>query len=65
MTFGKLYELKKCMVSFGGDPNIREPDIVRLLSLPVFPQEKATMEGRNIGDPHLAAWFGKIRTGQP
>lgn len=40
---------------------IREPDIERLLALPVFQQELAGMEGRYANHPRLMTWLGKIR----
>lgn len=57
----ELYELKV----HGFVPptiwRIREPDIERLLSLPVFQQELAGLEGRYARHPRLALWLGKIR----
>jgi hypothetical protein len=57
----ELYELK--VHGYFPPPiwKIREPDIERLLSLPVFQQELASMEGRYAGHPRLAAWLEKIR----
>ena len=60
----ELYELKV----HGFFPEeiwkIREPDIERLLSLPVFQQELASLEGRYTRHPRLTAWLEKIRSQQ-
>lgn len=61
----ELYELKVHGFFPSAIWKIREPDIERLLSLPVFQQELASLEGRYARHPRLAAWLGKIRAGQP
>ena len=58
----ELYELKVHGFFPPAIWKIREPDIERLLSLPVFQQELASLEGRYTGHPRLAAWLAKIRT---
>ncbi|WFU82246.1 hypothetical protein QA645_05735 [Bradyrhizobium sp. CIAT3101] len=57
----ELYELKVHGFFPPAIWKIREPDIERLLSLPVFQQELASMEGRYTRHPRLAAWLAKIR----
>jgi hypothetical protein len=61
----ELYELKVHGFFPAAIWKIREPDIERLLSLPVFQQELASLEGRYTRHPRLAAWLEKIRAGQP
>ena len=61
----ELYELKVHGFFPPAIWKIREPDIERLLSLPVFQQELASLEGRYAKHPRLAAWLGKIKAGQP
>ena len=61
----ELYELKVHGFFPPAIWKIREPDIERLLSLPVFQQELASFEGRYASHPRLVAWLGKIRAGQP
>lgn len=39
---------------------IREPDIERVLSLPVFQQELMTLQGRFARHPRFAAWLEQI-----
>jgi hypothetical protein len=39
---------------------IREPDIVRVLLLPVFQQELTAMQGRFAKHPRFAAWIEQI-----
>ncbi|MCP3379653.1 MULTISPECIES: hypothetical protein [unclassified Bradyrhizobium] len=57
----ELYELKVHGFFPPAIWKIREPDIERLLSLRVFQQELASMEGRYTRHPRLAAWLAKIR----
>jgi hypothetical protein len=57
----ELYELKVHGFFPPAIWKIREPDIERLLSLPVFQQELAGLEGRYTRHPRLAAWLEKIR----
>jgi hypothetical protein len=57
----ELYELKVHGFFPSAIWKIREPDIERLLSLPVFQQELASLEGRYARHPRLAAWLEKIR----
>lgn len=40
---------------------IREPDIERVLTLPVFQQELAALQGRFTRHPRFAAWIEQIR----
>jgi hypothetical protein len=57
----ELYELKVHGFFPAEIWKIREPDIERLLSLPVFQQELASLEDRYTKHPRLAAWLEKIR----
>ena len=57
----ELYELKVHGFFPPAIWKIREPDIERLLSLPVFQQELTSFEGRYASHPRLAAWLAKIR----
>lgn len=57
----ELYELKVHGFFPAEIWKIREPDIERLLSLPVFQQELASLEGRYTKHPRLVAWLDKIR----
>ncbi|MGY4380415.1 hypothetical protein ACVWZ3_008054 [Bradyrhizobium sp. i1.3.6] len=57
----ELYELKVHGFFPPAIWKIREPDIERLLSLPVFQQELAGLEGRYTRHPRLTAWLEKIR----
>lgn len=57
----ELYELKVHGFFPSAIWKIREPDIERLLSLPVFQQELASLEGRYARHPRLVAWLDKIR----
>ncbi|QPF92511.1 hypothetical protein [Bradyrhizobium commune] len=57
----ELYELKVHGYFPPAIWKIREPDIERLLSLPVFQQELASFEGRYASHPRLVAWLEKIR----
>lgn len=57
----ELYELKVHGYFPPAIWKIREPDIETLLSLPVFQQELATMEGRYTRHPRPASWLEKIR----
>lgn len=56
----ELYELKV----HGFVPptiwKIREPDIERVLSLPVFKQELAAVQGRFAKHPRFAAWLDQL-----
>ena len=61
----ELYELKVHGFFPAAIWKIREPDIERLLSLPVFQQELTSFEGRYASHPRLTAWLAKIRAGQP
>jgi hypothetical protein len=61
----ELYELKVHGFFPPAIWKIREPDIERLLSLPVFQQELASFEGRYTSHPRLTAWLGKIRGSKP
>jgi hypothetical protein len=58
----ELYELKVHGFFPAEIWKIREPDIERLLSLPVFQQELASLEGRYTKHPRLMAWLEKIRS---
>ncbi|MGX0966416.1 hypothetical protein AB7M63_006865 [Bradyrhizobium japonicum] len=60
----ELYELKVHGFFPPAIWKIREPDIERLLALPVFQQELAGLEGRYTRHPRLAAWLEKIRSQQ-
>jgi hypothetical protein len=60
----ELYELKVHGLIPSAIWKIREPDIERLLSLPVFRQELAALQGRLARHPRLAAWVEQIRTRQ-
>lgn len=57
----ELYELKVHGFFPTGIWKIREPDIERLLSLPLFQQELASLEDRFRGHPRLADWLKSIR----
>lgn len=57
----ELYELKVHGFFPPALWKIRESDIERLLSMPVFQQELAGLEGRYARHPRLAAWLEKIR----
>jgi hypothetical protein len=59
----ELYELKVHGYFPPAIWKIREPDIERLLSLPVFQQELTGMEGPYASHPRLVAWLEKIRGG--
>lgn len=61
----ELYELKVHGFFPSAIWTIREPDIERLLSLPVFQQELASLEGRYARHPRLADWLEKIRASKP
>lgn len=60
----ELYELKVHGFFPAAIWKIREPDIERLLSLPVFQQELASLQARYAKHPRLAAWLEKIRRQQ-
>ena len=60
----ELYELKVHGYFPPAIWKIREPDIERLLSLPVFQQELASLEDRYARHPRLTAWVQKIRSQQ-
>lgn len=60
----ELYELKVHGFFPSALWKIREPDIERLLSSPVFQQELAGLEDRYARHPRLAAWLEKIGTGK-
>ncbi|RXT43433.1 hypothetical protein [Bradyrhizobium betae] len=60
----ELYELKVHGFFPSAIWKIREPDIERLLSLPVFQQELVSLEGRYTRHPRLATWLAKIRAQQ-
>ncbi|MCC8942006.1 hypothetical protein CI1B_20980 [Bradyrhizobium ivorense] len=57
----ELYELKVHGFIPPAIWRIREPDIERVLLLPVFQQELATLEGRFAKHPRFAAWLEQIR----
>jgi hypothetical protein len=57
----ELYELKVHGYFPPAIWKIRELDIERLLSLPVFQQELVSFEGRYASHPRLTAWLAKIR----
>ena len=57
----ELYELKVHGFFPAAIWKIREPDIERLLSLPVFQQELASLQARYARHPRLTAWLEKIR----
>ena len=57
----ELYELKVHGFIPPAIWRIREPDIERVLLLPVFQQELATLEGRFAKRPRFAAWLEQIR----
>lgn len=57
----ELYELKVHGYFPPAIWKIREPDIERLLALPAFQQELATLEATYARHPRLAAWLEKIR----
>jgi len=56
----ELYELKVHGFVPPGIWKIREPDIERVLSLPVFQQELAVVQGRFAKHPRFAAWLDQI-----
>ncbi len=57
----ELYELRVHGFFPSAIWKIREPDIERLLSLPLFQQELASLEDRFKGHPRLADWLKSIR----
>jgi hypothetical protein len=57
----ELYELKVHGLVPLAIWKIREPDIERLLSLPVFRQELAALQGRIARHPRFARWVEQIR----
>jgi len=59
----ELYELKVHGFIPPGIWKIREPDIERVLSLPVFQQELAALQGRFTKHPRFAAWIEQIERG--
>ncbi|MGY4476357.1 hypothetical protein [Bradyrhizobium sp. USDA 3364] len=56
----ELYELEVHGFIPPGIWKIREPDIERVLSLPVFRQELAVVHGRFASHPRFAAWLARI-----
>jgi len=60
----ELYELKVHGFVPPGIWKIREPDIERVLSLPVFQQELAVVQGRFAKHPRFAAWLDGIGQGK-
>jgi hypothetical protein len=60
----ELYELKVHGLIPSAIWKIREPDMERLLSLPVLRQELAVLQGRFARHPHFAAWIEQIRQGK-
>ncbi|WP_156180235.1 hypothetical protein [Bradyrhizobium sp. LTSPM299] len=56
----ELYELKVHGFIPPAIWKIREPDIERVLSLPVFQQELAALQGRFTKHPRFAAWVEQI-----
>ncbi|QOZ31384.1 hypothetical protein [Bradyrhizobium sp. CCBAU 53421] len=60
----ELYELKVHGFVPPGIWRIREPDIERVLSLPVFQQELAVVHGRFAKHPRFAAWLDGIGQGK-
>jgi hypothetical protein len=59
-----MYELKVHGLIPSAIWKIREPDMERLLSLPVLRQELAVLQGRFARHPHFAAWIEQIRQGK-
>ena len=57
----ELYELKVHGFLPAAIWKIREPDIERTLSLPLFRQELAVLEGRFTRHPHFASWLKQRR----
>ncbi|UGA41986.1 hypothetical protein HU230_0026955 [Bradyrhizobium quebecense] len=55
-----IFELKVHGFVPPGIWKIREPDIERVLSLPVFQQELAVVQGRFAKHPRFAAWLDQI-----
>jgi hypothetical protein len=60
----ELYELKVHGLVPPAIWRIREPDMERLLSLPVFRQELASLQGRFARHPRFAAWIEQITQGR-
>jgi hypothetical protein len=56
----ELYELKVHGFLPSAIWKIREPDIERLLSLPLFRQELAALQDRFVRHPRFAAWLEQI-----
>ena len=56
----ELYELKVHGFVPPAIWKIREPDIERVLSLPIFQQELATVKSRFAKHPRFAAWLDQI-----
>jgi hypothetical protein len=56
----ELYELKVHGFVPPAIWKIREPDIERVLSLPVFQQELAAVQGRFAKHPRFAAWLDQL-----
>ena len=56
----ELHELKVHGFLPPGIWKIREPDIERVLSLPVFRQELAALQGRFAKHPRFTAWLEQI-----
>ncbi|MGY3578847.1 hypothetical protein [Bradyrhizobium sp. USDA 4504] len=59
----ELYELKVHGFLPSAIWKIREPDIERTLSLPLFRQELAALEGRFTRHPRFASWLEQLRRG--
>jgi hypothetical protein len=57
----ELYELKVHGYLPSAIWKIREPDIERTLSLPIFRQELAALESRFARHPRLASWLEQVR----
>jgi hypothetical protein len=57
----ELYELKVHGFLPSAIWKIREPDIERLLSLPLFRQELTALQDRFVRHPRFAVWLEKIR----
>jgi hypothetical protein len=57
----ELYELKVHGYLPSEIWKIREPEIERTLSLPIFRQELAALEGRFVRHPRLASWLEQVR----
>jgi hypothetical protein len=56
----ELYELKVHGFIPTAIWKIREPDIERVLSLPVFRQELVAVQGRFVKHPRFAAWIEQL-----